>query len=254
MDILNIIILSIIQGVTEFLPISSSSHLILLPMFTEFPDQGIMFDVALHTGSLFAILIYYRNEIKNIFQFTDNGKSYTRLIIIGSIPLPIAGLLLIDLISLNLRSIEVISVMTITFALLLLYADNHNKPSKLITNISTKMILIIGLFQILALVPGVSRSGIVITAALLLNYNRNDAIKIAFLLSIPAIFMASSYNLLQLSSMGSVSILSDHLLGMALSLIVSYLTIYFFIRTINRISFAPYIIYRMMLGTLLLII
>jgi undecaprenyl-diphosphatase len=144
--------------------------------------------------------------------------------------------------------------MTITFALLLLYADNHNKPSKLITNISTKIILIIGLFQILALVPGVSRSGIVITAALLLNYNRNDAIKIAFLLSIPAIFMASSYNLLQLSSMGSVSILSDHLLGMTLSLIVSYLTIYFFIATINKISFAPYIIYRMMLGTLLLII
>ena len=144
--------------------------------------------------------------------------------------------------------------MTITFALLLLYADNHNKPSKLITNISTKIILIIGLFQILALVPGVSRSGIVITAALLLNYNRNDAIKIAFLLSIPAIFMASSYNLLQLSSMGSVSILSDHLLGMTLSLIVSYLTIYFFIATINKISFTPYIIYRMMLGTLLLIV
>ena len=132
--------------------------------------------------------------------------------------------------------------------------DSHNKPSKLITNISTKIILIIGLFQILALVPGVSRSGIVITAALLLNYNRNDAIKIAFLLSIPAILMASSYNLLQLSSMGSVSILGDHLLGMTLSLIVSYLTIYFFIATINKISFAPYIIYRMMLGTLLLII
>ena len=254
MDILNIIILSIIQGITEFLPISSSSHLILLPMFTKFPDQGIMFDVALHTGSLFAILIYYRNEIKNIFQFTDNGKSYIRLIIIGSIPLPIAGLLLIDLISLNLRSVEVISVMTITFALLLLYADKYNKPSKQLINISTKIILIIGLFQILALVPGVSRSGIVITAALLLNYDRNDAIKIAFLLSIPAIFMAGSYNFLQLSSLGSVSILNDHLLGMTLSLIVSYLTIYFFIATINKISFAPYIIYRMMLGTLLLII
>ena len=254
MDILNIIILSIIQGITEFLPISSSSHLILLPIFTRFPDQGIMFDVALHTGSLFAILIYYRNEIKNIFQFTDNGKNYIRLIIIGSIPLPIAGLLLIDLISLNLRSIEVISVMTIAFALLLLYADNYNKPSKQITYISTKIILIIGLFQILALVPGVSRSGIVITAALLLSYNRNDAIKIAFLLSIPAIFMASSYNLLQLSSMCSVPILNDHLLGMTLSLMVSYLTIYFFIATINKISFAPYIIYRIMLGTLLLII
>ena len=254
MDILNIIILSIIQGITEFLPISSSSHLILLPMFTKFPDQGIMFDVALHTGSLFAILIYYRNEIKNIFKFTDMGKTYTRLIIIGSIPLPIAGLLLIELISLNLRSIEVIALMTITFALLLLYADNYNKPVKQLTNISNKIILIIGLFQILALVPGVSRSGIVITAALLLNYSRNDAIKIAFLLSIPAIFMASSYNLLQLSLMGNESILSNHLLGMLLSLIVSYLTIYFFIATINKISFSPYIIYRLMLGTLLLII
>ena len=254
MDILNIIILSIIQGITEFLPISSSSHLILLPMFTEFPDQGIMFDIALHTGSLLAVVIYFRKEIKNIFKFTENGKSYIKLIIIGSIPLPIAGLLLIDFIVLNLRSIEVIAVMTITFALLLLYADNHNKPYKEITKLSTKIIIIIGLFQTLALVPGVSRSGIVITAALLLNYNRNDAIKIAFLLSIPAIFMASSYNLLQLSSMGDVAILSDHFLGMVLSLLVSYLTIYFFITTINKISFSPYIIYRMILGTLLLMV
>ncbi len=254
MDILNIIILSIIQGITEFLPISSSSHLILLPMFTEFPDQGIMFDIALHTGSLLAVVIYFRNEIKNIFKFTENGKSYIKLIIIGSIPLPIAGLLLIDFIVLNLRSIEVIAVMTITFALLLFYADNHNKSCKDISNLSTEIIIIIGLFQTLALVPGVSRSGIVITAALLLNYNRNDAIKIAFLLSIPAIFMASSYNLLELSSMSSEAVLANHLLGMILSLTVSYFTIYFFIATINRLTFSPYIIYRIMLGTLLLII
>ena len=254
MDILNIVILSIIQGITEFLPISSSSHLILLPMLTEFPDQGIMFDIALHTGSLIAVLIYFRKEIKNILQFTDNGKNYIKLIIIGSIPLPIAGLLLIDFIVLNLRSIEVIAVMTITFALLLFYADNHNKSCKDISNLSTEIIIIIGLFQTLALVPGVSRSGIVITAALLLNYNRNDAIKIAFLLSIPAIFMASSYNLLELSSMSSEAVLANHLLGMILSLTVSYFTIYFFIATINRLTFSPYIIYRIMLGTLLLII
>ena len=200
MDILNIIILSLIQGITEFLPISSSSHLILLPKLTEFPDQGIMFDIALHTGSLLAILIYYREEIKNIFQFTDNGKNYIKLIIIGSIPLPIAGLLFIEIVSLNFRSIEIIAVMTITFALLLFYADINSKSNKNITIISTRIILIIGLFQTLALVPGVSRAGIVITAALLLNYNRNDAIKIAFLLSIPAIFMASVYNFLQLYS------------------------------------------------------
>ena len=254
MDILNIIILSLIQGITEFLPISSSSHLILLPKLTEFPDQGIMFDIALHTGSLLAILIYYREEIKNIFQFTDNGKNYIKLIIIGSIPLPIAGLLFIEIVSLNFRSIEIIAVMTITFALLLFYADINSKSNKNITIISTRIILIIGLFQTLALVPGVSRAGIVITAALLLNYNRNDAIKIAFLLSIPAIFMASVYNFLQLYSTDSVTIVNDHLLGMILSLIVSYFTIYFFIRTTNKISFSPYVVYRIMLGTLLLII
>ncbi len=254
MDILNIVILSIIQGITEFLPISSSSHLILLPMLTEFPDQGVMFDIALHTGSLLAILLYYRKEIKNIFQFTDNGKSYIKLIIIGSIPLAIAGMLLIDLIVLNLRSIEVIAVMTITFAILLFYADTYNKSSKNISCISTKIILIIGIFQTLALIPGVSRSGIVITAALLLNFDRNESIKIALLLSIPAIFMASAFNFLQLYTVGSLEILNNHILGMIISLVVSYLTIYFFITTINKISFSPYIIYRILLGSLLLII
>ena len=253
MDILNIIILSLIQGITEFLPISSSSHLILIPMLTEYPDQGVMFDIALHTGSLLAVIIYYRREIINALQLSDHGKNLIRLLIIGSIPLPIAGLLIIDFVSYNLRTVEVIALMTISFALLLLIADRKSKNNKHITAISSIAILTIGLFQTLALVPGVSRSGIVITAALLLNYKRVDAIKMAFLLSIPAIFMASVYNVFELTSSQNIIIYKEHFIGMILSLLFSYITIHLFITTINKISFTPYIIYRILLGTMLLV-
>ena len=253
MDILNIIILSLIQGITEFLPISSSSHLILIPMLTEYPDQGVMFDIALHTGSLLAVIIYYRKEIINALKLSDHSNNLIRLLIIGSIPLPIAGLLIIDFVSYNLRGIEVIGLMTISFALLLLIADRKSKNNKGITAISSIEILTIGLFQTLALVPGVSRSGIVITAALLLNYKRIDAIKIAFLLSIPAIFMASVYNVFEVTSSENIIIYKEHFIGMILSLLFSYITIHLFITTINKISFAPYIIYRILLGTTLLV-
>ena len=253
MDILNIIILSLIQGITEFLPISSSSHLILIPMLTEYPDQGVMFDIALHTGSLLAVIIYYRKEIINALKLSDHSNNLIRLLIIGSIPLPIAGLLIIDFVSYNLRGIEVIGLMTISFALLLLIADRKSENNNDIADISSIAILTIGLFQTLALVPGVSRSGIVITAALLLNYKRIDAIKIAFLLSIPAIFMASVYNVFEVTSSENIIIYKEHFIGMILSLLFSYITIHLFITTINKISFTPYIIYRILLGTMLLV-
>jgi len=252
-DILNIIILSLIQGITEFLPISSSSHLILIPMLTEYPDQGVMFDIALHTGSLLAVIIYYRSEIIKALKLSDHGNKLIRLLIIGSIPLPIAGLLIIDFVSYNLRGIEVIGLMTISFALLLLIADRKSENNNDIADISSIAILTIGLFQTLALVPGVSRSGIVITAALLLNYKRIDAIKIAFLLSIPAIFMASVYNVFEVTSSENIIIYKEHFIGMILSLLFSYITIHLFITTINKISFTPYIIYRILLGTMLLV-
>lgn len=253
MDILNIIILSLIQGITEFLPISSSSHLILIPILTEYPDQGVMFDIALHTGSLLAVIIYYRREIIKALMLSDHGNNLIKLLIIGSIPLPIAGLLIIDFVSYNLRGIEVIGLMTISFALLLLIADRKSENNNDIADISSIAILTIGLFQTLALVPGVSRSGIVITAALLLNYKRIDAIKIAFLLSIPAIFMASVYNVFELTGSENIIIYKEHFIGMILSLLFSYITIHLFITTINKISFTPYIIYRILLGTMLLV-
>ena len=253
MDFIQIFILSIIQGVTEFLPISSQSHLILTSYLLGLEDQGLGFDIALHFGSLAAIIIYYRHEIRSLFSFSDEGLNYIKLLIIGSIPLPIIGLLFIDLVSQNMRSVFAIASMTILFAVILYLADLKKK--EVVTkfaNISIYTIVFIGLMQTLAIMPGVSRSGIVITAALLANFSREDSIKIAFLLSIPAIFMATVYQSMQLYEVGNIEILNEHLLGMFLSFIFSYITIHLFISTINKISFAPYIVYRLMLGITLI--
>ena len=253
MDLAQILILSIIQGITEFLPISSQSHLILTSKLLGMSDQGLSFDIALHAGSLMAILIYYRKEVTKIMSISDEGIQYLKLIIIGSIPLPIIGLLFVDIVSENLRTINTIAFMTIVFALLLYFAErrNHENENSFAT-LSFFTIIFIGFMQTLAIMPGVSRSGIVITAALLLNYSREDSIKIAFLLSIPAIFMATVYQSMQLYEVGNIESLNEHLLGMILSFIFSYITIHLFISTINKISFTPYIVYRIALGLLLL--
>ena len=254
MDFIQILILSIIQGVTEFLPISSQSHLILTSAFLGMNDQGLSFDIALHTGSLIAILIYYRKEINKMLSMSDEGSQYLKLIILGSIPLPIIGLLFIDLVSVNMRSVESIALMTIIFAIILYLADTKKKDAiNKLKSISIFTIVFIGFMQTLAIMPGVSRAGIVITAALLANFNRGDSIKIAFLLSIPAIFMATVYQSMQLYEIGNIEILNEHLLGMFLSFIFSYITIHLFISTINKISFTPYIIYRLILGAALII-
>ena len=220
MDFIQILILSIIQGVTEFLPISSQSHLILTSAFLGMKDQGLSFDIALHTGSLIAILIYYRKEINKMLSMSDEGSQYLKLIILGSIPLPIIGLLFIDLVSVNMRSVESIALMTIIFAILLYLADVKKKDDiNKLKSISIFTIVFIGFMQTLAIMPGVSRAGIVITAALLANFSREDSIKIAFLLSIPAIFMATVYQSMQLYEVGNIEILNEHLLGMFLSFI-----------------------------------
>ena len=253
MEFIHILILSAIQGITEFLPISSQSHLILTSYLLGLKDQGIGFDIALHAGSLIAILIYYRNEIKKILSLTSEGLDYLKLMVIGSIPLPIIGLLFIDTVSVNMRSISSIALMTLLFAVILYLADAKKKDEiTKLTNISVFTIIFIGLMQTLAIMPGVSRSGIVITAALLVNFSREDSIKIAFLLSMPAIFMATVYQSMQLYKIGNIEILNEHLLGMFLSFIFSYITIHLFISTINKISFTPYIIYRLILGVALI--
>ena len=253
MDFIHIFILSIIQGITEFLPISSQSHLILTSYLLGLKDQGLGFDIALHFGSLIAILIYYRKEIRSLVSLNDEGVNYFKLVIVGSIPLPIVGLLFIDIVSQNMRSVSSIASMTILFAVILYLADLKKKEvATKFANISIYTIVFIGLMQTLAIMPGVSRSGIVITAALLANFSREDSIKIAFLLSIPAIFMATVYQSVQLYEVGNIEILNEHFFGMMLSFIFSYITIHLFISTINKISFTPYIIYRLILGVTLI--
>lgn len=253
MENLQIFLLAIIQGITEFLPISSQSHLILITKLFGFEDQGLGFDIALHTGSLFAIMIYFRREISQILSISDEGKSYIKLIILGSIPLPIIAMVFIDFISQHMRTIDSIAYMTILFAIILYFADSQGRTQKNeLKSISVYTIVFIGIMQALAIMPGVSRSGIVITAALFANFSREDSIKIAFLLSIPAIFMATVYQSMQLYGIEDTNILSEYFIGALLSFIASYLTIYFFISTINRISFTPYIIYRLLLGSFLL--
>ena len=253
MEILQIVLLAIVQGITEFLPISSQSHLILMSKFFGMRDQGLGFDIALHSGSLLAILIYYRREIGQVIYFSNEGKNYIKLIIIGSIPLPIVALLFMDFVSINLRSINSIAFMTIIFAAILYAADMRKRAEyNNLESISVYIVVFIGLMQSLAIVPGVSRSGIVITAALFANFSRENSVKIAFLLSIPAIFMATVYQSAQLYSIGDYNIFTEHLLGATLSFIASYLTIHFFIKTINKISFTPYVIYRLLLGVVLI--
>lgn len=253
MDFLQILILSAIQGITEFLPISSQSHLILTSTLLGMKDQGLGFDIALHSGSLFAILFFYRKEIAKILSISNEGVQYLKLIIIGSIPLPIIGLIFIDSVNTYMRSVESIALMTVIFALILYFADIKKKDTvSELKSISIFTIIFIGFMQTLAIMPGVSRAGVVITAALLANYSREDSIKIAFLLSIPAIFMATVYQSMQLYGIGNIEILNEHLLGMLLSFIFSYITIHLFISTINKISFTPYIVYRLILGVVLI--
>ena len=249
MDFIYLLILSAIQGITEFLPISSQSHLILASFFLDMVDQGVGFDIALHFGSLIAILIYYRYEVRKIFSLSQEGIVYLKLIVLGSIPLPIIGLLFIDIVSINMRTIFSISTMTIIFALILYIADMKKKESiRKLSSLNILTIIFIGFMQTLAIIPGVSRSGIVITAALLAKFSREDSIKIAFLLSMPAIFMATIYQSMELYKLGNFEIINEYLLGAFLSFIFSYTTIYLFISTINKVSFTPYVIYRLILG------
>ena len=180
--------LAIVQGISEFIPVSSSAHLIILSQFVGFSNQSIIFDVGLHLGSLIAIVFYFRNELLNL----RSNKELLKLIIIGSTPLVIIGYILFYSGIINIfRNVEVIAWTTLIFGLLLYYADNSKVSKNFKYDLNTKNILIIGMIQTLSLIPGVSRSGVVITIGRMLNFNREDSLKISFFLSIPALLGAS---------------------------------------------------------------
>ena len=249
-DFIEILILSAIQGISEFLPISSSAHLILVSNFYDFRSSSLLIDISLHLGSLFAIVFYFRKEL---FDLRNNQKILI-LLIIGSIPLIVFGYFLhaTELIYL-LRNPKVIAFTTLFFGLILYFADQRKIEKNISKNLNIKSILFIGLFQILALIPGVSRAGITITAARFLKFNRVDASKISFLLSIPALAGASFLGLKDIIDR-SIEINLIIFIAIILSFLFSYITVKFFLIYINKFSLNIFVIYRVFLGIILLLI
>ena len=246
-EFIEILILSVVQGVSEFLPISSSAHLILVSKIYDFKTSSLLIDISLHLGSLFAIIFYFR---KDLFDLKHN-KKLLNLIIVGSLPLIIFGYILYftEIIYL-LRNVKVIAWTTLFFGMVLYFADQKKTNQNISSNLNIKSIIFIGLFQILALIPGVSRAGITLTAARYLKFNRVDSSKISFLLSIPALAGASFLGLKEAFSQ-SVEISYLNVSAVILSFLFSYTTVKFFLIYINKFSLNVFVIYRILISFLL---
>ena len=244
-----IFILSIIQGVTEFLPISSSSHLIIVSDFVNFREQNLQLDVCLHIGSFLAVITYFYRDLVN---FVKNKNLFLK-IFISSIPVMIVGYFLVKLELIHvLRNIKIIGWTTIIFGVLLFISDKSKVNQNLGKNFSLKSAIFIGVFQILSLIPGVSRSGISITAARMLNFNRFDSAKISFLLSIPTLAAVSFFGIRNLLITDNFYFTKISILSIFLSFIFSYVTIKFFLKYIQKFSLDVFVVYRILLGIILL--
>jgi len=244
-----IIILSIIQGITEFLPISSSAHLMLISKYLDFNNANLILDTSLHLGSLLAIITYFR---KDIFNFIKNKNIFLK-ILISSIPTMIIGFLLVkfSLIE-HLRNYRLIGWTTIIFGILLYFSDLKQSSKIIEKNYNYRAAIYIGLFQILSLVPGVSRSGITITGARFFSFSRIDSAKISFLMSIPTLGAVSIYNVKNLLDQNDLAFSILNLYSIIFSFIFSYLTIKFFLNFLKQFSLIYFATYRILLGALIL--
>lgn len=254
---LQIIVLAIVQGLTEFLPISSSGHLILVPSVLGWDDQGMAFDVAVHFGTLAGVVGYFRRDLAAIVsglvaQFLGKGQSPEArlgwMLVAGSIPVGVTGLVLHDWISETLRVPIIIAAATGVFALLLWAADRIGRRDADETEINLSAALYIGCAQILALIPGTSRSGITMTAALSLGLSRQAAARFSLLLSIPVIVLAAGLETSKLIGSNTPVVWIDLVLAASVSAVVAYLTIRFFLRFVSAIGMAPFAIYRIVLA------
>ncbi len=241
------LILSIIQGISEFIPVSSSAHLLIISRLSDFNVSNLQLDISLHLGSLLAIILFFRKELINII----NNKNIFLLIILGSIPLVIVGYIfystnLID----QFRNLKVVAWTTLIFGILLYFSDKFELKNKISSELNIKSIIIIGLFQILAIIPGVSRSGIVITASRFLKFDRVESSKIAFYLSIPALAGASV--------LGFKDVIDDQInfdaifiFSTSASFLFSYFTIKYFLIYVKMFSLSFFVIYRIVLSIIL---
>jgi undecaprenyl-diphosphatase len=258
---LQIVVLAIVQGLTEFLPISSSGHLVLVPYLVEWTDQGLAFDVAVHFGSLLAVCAFFREDISGLLRGgvrilggdVSSAQSYMAIAIaLGTIPAAVAGLLFASWIEVNLRDPAIIVYTLAGYGILMALADRYAKRDKGIAEVRIRDALVIGLAQALSLVPGTSRSGITITAGRLLGFERQDAARFSFLLSAPVILLATIYKGGELILGAAPVPWGELALGVAVSAIVAYASIEFFMRFVTRIGLAPFALYRLALAALIL--
>lgn len=260
MSLFESIVLALIQGFTEFLPISSSAHLILPSQLLGWPDQGLAFDVAVHVGTLLAVVWYYRRDVGELLvhwlgSLRGRHNAYSRLawlIIWATLPAGLAGLFGSGLVETYGRSAAVIATTTILFGLVLWYADVRASERAGIHALTVKQAVLIGIAQAIALIPGTSRSGITMTAGLLLGLTRVDAARFSFLLSIPIIIMAGGYNGLKLVQQTTPVAWDLILTGVIVSFLAAYVCIYVFLKIISRMGMLPFVLYRLALGALLI--
>ena len=247
---MEILVLSLIQGLTEFLPVSSSSHLIIISEYINFDNQSLSIDVSLHIGSFLAVIVYFYEDIFNFFK----NKILFFKVFISSIPVMIVGFFLIktNLIE-KLRSIEIIGWTTLIFGLMLFISDKFKTEKNLDHNFNLKSALIIGLFQVLSLIPGVSRSGITISAGRFLGFNRFDSSKISFLLSIPTLAAVSIFGISNIIDEENLNLSKLNIYSMVMSFIFSYFTIKLFLNYIKKSTLNIFVFYRVILGLTLII-
>lgn len=257
MDTIQILLLAVLQGLTEFLPISSSAHLILLPQLNGWQDQGLAFDVAVHVGTLTAVVAYFRVELAAMLRDFIRSLVERRLVgesrlawgvLFGTIPVGLAGLAFKDAVETTLRSPLVIAAATIVFGLALWWADARGRRLRSEHTIGWRDVLVIGVAQAIALIPGTSRSGITMTAGLMQGLTREGAARFSFLLSIPVILLAGGLNALELVESPAPVDWLALLLGSATAAVSAYVCIHFFLKLLEQVGMLPFVIYRLLLG------
>jgi len=263
MELSQILVLALVQGITEFLPISSSAHLILAPLLLGYADQGLAFDVSVHVGTLAAVVLYFRRELATMTR--DLLRSATGrapatpdsrlawMIVFATVPVVIAGLLMKGLVETELRSPLVIAATTIGFGVLLWVFDRRGRRVRDEYSVGWRDALVVGLAQAVALIPGTSRSGITITAGLALGLTREAASRFSFLLSIPTILMSGGLVTLDLIRATTPVNWTELSIGAFLAFVTAYACIHYFLKFIERISMLPFVLYRFALGIVILI-
>ena len=268
MDLWQLIILAVVQGITEFLPISSSAHLVLTPMLFGWEDQGVLIDTAVHLGSLFAVLVYFWREVKDavigpvrLFENVSRKEplcweaKLALLLIIATIPVIIMGVILsaYDAVD-GLRTIEVIGWTTLIFGILLYVADQYSPSELELRDWGWMSAVFMGLAQAIALIPGTSRSGITMTAGRFLGFERRESARISMLMAIPAILAASAKGVYDLYKDGNDGLMVDAFIAAVLAFVSAYVALVLMMRMLRRVSFTPFVIYRIVLGVFLLTI